>query len=270
MPFGERFGRFFGFSPEQKPEVKEIKEAVHEELETRFPDIDRQSFINSLEQAGAKLVRKERFIVDDRFELPKRSGSGFEYDLDASCVNPENNLKLNKTLRLMGFEVENPTITSFFQLKYIGIPAEEKRSDYTVRLRNDGGKKILTVKGKMKVVEDVKDRPEEEVELVNPQVIRDFLQAKGFKLTSHREKKRTTYELEVVLPDGKTEKVTFEIDVSPNKKLKPWAEAESTSTEAIHEAVKRINYTGESLAISESAYMKSKGLSADEIKDIRF
>lgn len=270
MPIGERFGRFFGFSRERKPEVKETKETVHEELETRLPDIDRQSFINSLEQAGAKLVRKERFIVDDRFELPKRSGSGFEYDLDASCVNPENNLKLNKTFRLMGFEVENPTVTSFFKLKYVGIPEQEKRSDYTVRLRNDGGKKILTVKGKMRVVEDVKDRPEEEVELANPKVIRDFLQAKGFKPTSHREKKRTTYELEVVLPEGKTEKVTFEIDVSPNKKLKPWAEAESTSTEAIHEAIKRINYAGESLAISESAYMKSKGLSADEIKDIRF
>lgn len=269
MSFREGFGRLFGFR-ETKPEIKEKKEKVHEELETRLTEIDKPSFIQSLERAGAVLVRKERFVVDDRFGLPKKSGLGFEYELDASCVEPEKNLEFNKTFRLMGFEVENPTITSFFKLKYVGIPAQEKRSDYTVRVRNDGGRKVLTVKGKMKAIGDVKKRPEEEVELTDLQVIRDFFRANGFKLTSHREKKRTTYKLDVVLPDGKTEQVTFEIDVSVKKKLEPWAEAESPSTEAIHEAIKKIGYTGQTLAISESDYMRSKGLSEEEIKDIRF
>lgn len=225
----------------------------------------REGFMAKARALKAKLLKPTRLIDDLRYLPGENFKPGATKKIrDAFFLKQIDETRVETALKLLGFKINGT-------LKELKLHYPKDMSDTTVRLRNDGGKWIFTVKGsgvKPKANDYIEEKPEFEMEVKDPTAFKKMLRYNlGFKLESHRQKLRTSYKL-------KTGQIV-ELNESPafkNHNVPFWIEIEGQSLAEIERAAKAFGFSKQNFFKgSEKAFlMKIGGLSEEKTKHLLF
>ena len=110
----------------------------------------------------------------------------------------------------------------------------------------------------------IKQRGEVEAELKTTEPIEKLFKIIGYKLSSHREKYRTTYSL-----DGTF--IEWQEAPQASRGVPPWMEVEGSNVMAVEQTVKQLGFSpSDTAAISDAEYLHRSGVSNKHIKHLTF
>jgi len=234
-------------------EGREPDEFSHREIETKILNIGSpDAFKARILAGGGELVRDRRLLNDTSHALPKDG-------------NPENTIRLStngfgnvdelrEILALLGVEIIEEQETGFVLHVPQGLPRR------TVRIRDDGGHSVLTVKEKRNRKADIEDRVEIETAIPKIDKAVELLEKVGYQPQSIREKYRTTYRIGEVL-----------VELNEGPAGAPWAEVEGPSMAAVEETVRALGYSAGDIAnISDSEHYRNQGVPEEQIRHLTF
>ncbi|MBI3963427.1 MAG: CYTH domain-containing protein [Candidatus Kerfeldbacteria bacterium] len=238
------------------PERGRDAESVPREIEVKIVNLgDPQAFLQRIVDAGGELVVDRRLLHDEDFKLPK----------DPSAISrPEQ------------FPVAKAAVQDAEQLKavlaYLGVSVAEENDDAivfrnpaepvtrTVRIRQDGGAVILTVKDKRTKGVAIDDRAEMEVPFTDAGASASVVAQTGYVPKSVKEKYRTTYALGGA-----------HVELNEGPEAPPWAEVEGLDEQTVRDTVNRLGYLPEeTAAISDTTYYRSHGIPEERIRSMVF
>lgn len=226
------------------------------EIEVKIVNLgDPQAFLQRIVDAGGELVIDRRLLHDEDFKLPT----------DPSAVSrPEQ------------FPVPKAAVQDAEQLKavlaYLGVSVAEE-DDQTVvfrnpaepmtrmvRIRQDSGAVILTVKDVRTKGVAIDDRAEMEVPFTDAGASASVVAQTGYVPKSVKEKYRTTYTLGAA-----------HVELNEGPEAPAWAEVEGPDAQTVWDTVARLGYTPEdTAAISDAMYYQRHGVPEERIRRMVF
>lgn len=229
--------------PKHHFEKAHVEDGVFVETETKIKYFGtRSDFAKQMNSLHAMPVKDTRLIDDLRFsaneKLRPRSVYSFSPEIVFQKKEQSDFVKVSKIFELLGFTVKQHDSHNF------KIESSET-SQKTIRLRNDGGVWVFTVKKDLNPQDEnasngIQKKEELEIELNDPTELRNLLNKLGFSVSSHRQKYRTSYKLK----SGQI----VELNESPalNKFDVPfWIEIEAENEPAILDAAKQLGFNKE-------------------------
>ena len=205
---------------------KEKTESTDQESEISLLELP-ENFVDLLLKNGAEIKRDTRRIEDLKHSQPQRT-KAYNGEISQDSFN-ESHYKVTKLFKYLGYEVSEPTATSFFSLTRT---ADESRKPNaaSVRLRHelDNNSYTLTVKGpNPDTVSEIKTVPEFEARITQTgkKEILALLQADGYILKSEVEKNRKTLKLPASIFGGEKD-ILIDIDTFPEFNGKQFSRAE--------------------------------------------
>ena len=239
------------------------------ERETKIKYIgSREDFIRQMQAAKAELAEKTRMIDDLRFVAGENFKSGKKTAIAKEAfLGPEGeaeNPPAASALSLLGFSVSENADA----LELVSPP---NMDNTTVRIRNDGGTWIFTAKRRLEKLDEngyIEEKPEVEVELMDPAMLRQFFENDlGLELESHRQKLRTSYRLKTGQLVELNESPAFETHNVPF-----WLEIEGKDLHDIEAAAKLLGFDKNHFfkGSDKKFLMKTGGLSEAETKNLLF
>ncbi len=239
------------------------------ERETKIKYIgSRDDFIAQMQAVKAELAEKTRMIDDLRFTAGENFKPGKKTAVAMEAFSgPDSGAKdptVISAFTLLGFSVsENAD-----KLELVSPPDMDNT---TVRIRNDGGTWIFTAKRRLEKLDEngyIEEKPEVEVELKDPTMLRQFLENElGLELDSHRQKLRTSYRLKTGQLVELNESPAFETHNVPF-----WLEIEGKDLPDIEVAAKLLGFDKSHFfkGSDKKFLMKTGGLSEAETKNLLF
>ncbi|MCL5008728.1 MAG: hypothetical protein M1400_00100 [Patescibacteria group bacterium] len=239
------------------------------ERETKIKYIgSRDDFVAQMQAVKAELVEKTRMIDDLRFAAGENFKSGKKAIVAMEAFfgpdgEPETHTVVS-ALTLLGFNVNE----SADELELV---SPSNMDNATVRIRNDGGTWIFTAKRRLEKLDEngyIEEKPEVEVELKDPALLRHFFENElGLELDSHRQKLRTSYRLKTGQLVELNESPAFETHNVPF-----WLEIEGRDLPDIEAAAKLLGFDRNHFfkGSDKKFLMKTGGLSEAETKNLLF
>lgn len=236
------------------------------ERETKIKYLgSRQEFVAKARALGARLLKPTRLIDDLRYSPGRNFKPGAIKQIrDASFLKQTDKIRTAAALKLLGFEVISDS-------KELKLRCPKDMSGTTVRIRNDGGKWVFTVKARVKNKKAngyIEEKPEFETEVKDATALKKMLRYNlGLRLESHRQKLRTSYELKAGQIVELNESPAFKSHNVPF-----WIEIEGRSVAEIKQAAQAFGFNKRNFFKgSEKAFlMKIGGLTEEKTKYLVF
>ncbi len=271
------FGEFFGPShydlkPKKSKDKSDESATAPKETESKIVNLGPEAnflrnieLIKQNELIKSEEIYPERLLIDEVYELEKDTQSGkkkkrqIDLQLDVGIIDPSDVETFIKSIEFLGLNVTKNQVG-------LQISGEFKGKKATVRVRKDGNTDFLTVKANRKKDGSIKIADEYESKLENPEAVKNFLESLGYRKEEHREKLRTTWQIVF-----KGQKVKIELNKSSNSKVPAWIEIEGPNKDIIVEVAQLVGYNKKDMTdLSDRQLYKKNGLTAEEIKNLRF
>ncbi|MFA6525029.1 MAG: hypothetical protein WCT33_02015 [Patescibacteria group bacterium] len=226
------------------------------EIEAKIVNLgDPQQFLERLNALGAEPIGERRLLSDRSFRKSDMLENNSEVPFSLEEIN--NRDKLKEMFRFLGIEIVSETEDG-----ELIVRTSKGAKTRMVRLRQDTGKMLFTVKETRKNKEGIDNRVELETELPEDSSIIELLNSVGYIVKSQKEKYRTTFAL-----DG------CKVELNEGPAGTPWAEIEADSEEKVLEIAQRLGYDQTDLkGMSDTDYYKLKNpeLTQEELDYMTF